>query len=47
MNADPILYARLVELITAKNEAWYAYFRAYDVAHPKSLEDVLWVVAKA
>ena len=28
INADPILYARLVELITAKNEAWYAFFRA-------------------
>jgi hypothetical protein len=47
INTDPILYARLVELITAKNEAWYAYFRAYDAAHPKTLEDVLWVVAKA
>ena len=47
INADPILNARLVELITAKNETWYAYFRAYDAAHPKTLEDVLWVVAKA
>jgi ankyrin repeat protein len=47
INADPILHARLLELITAKTEAWYAYFRAYDAAHPKTLEDVLWVVAKA
>ena len=47
INADPILHARLFELITAKTEAWYAYFRAYDAAHPKTLEDVLWVVAKA
>jgi hypothetical protein len=47
INADPILNARLLELITAKTEAWYAYFRAYDAAHPKTLEDVLWVVAKA
>ena len=47
INADPILRARLLELITAKTEAWYAYFRAYDAAHPKTLEDVLWVVAKA
>jgi hypothetical protein len=47
INADPILYARLLELITAKNEAWYAYFKAYDAVHPKTVEDVLWVVAKA
>jgi cell division protein FtsB len=47
INADPILRARLLELITTKTEAWYAYFRAYDAAHPKTLEDVLWVVAKA
>jgi hypothetical protein len=47
INADPILHSRLFELITAKTEAWYAYFRAYDAAHPKTLEDVLWVVAKA
>jgi ankyrin repeat protein/cell division protein FtsB len=47
INANPILHARLLELITAKNEAWYTYFRAYDAAHPKTLEDVLWVVAKA
>jgi cell division protein FtsB len=47
INANPILHARLLELITTKTEAWYAYFRAYDAAHPKTLEDVLWVVAKA
>jgi len=47
INADPFLHARLLELITAKNEAWYAYFKAYDTLYPKTLEDVLWVVAKA
>ena len=47
INANPILHARLLELITAKNEAWYAYFRAYDAAHPKTIEDILWIMAKA
>ena len=46
-NADPILNARLVELITAKNEAWYAYFKAHKAAFPKTIEDLLWIMAES
>jgi cell division protein FtsB len=45
--ADPILHSRLVILINAKNDAWFAYFLAYEAVHPKTVEDVLWIVAKA
>jgi hypothetical protein len=34
-------------LITAKNEAWDAYFKAHKAANPKTIEDILWIMAKA
>ena len=46
INADPILHSRHIELMTAKNEAWYAYFKAYDALYPKTIEDILWIMAK-
>ena len=47
INADPILYSRHIELITARKEAWEAYFKAYDALYPKTIEDILWIMAKA
>ena len=47
INADPVLSARHLLLITAKNEAWEAYFKAHKAAHPKTIEDILWIMAKA
>ena len=40
INADPILHSRHIELITA-------YFKAYDTLYPKTIEDILWIMAKA
>ena len=45
--ADPILHSRHVLLMTARKEAWEAYFKAYDSLYPKTLEDILWIMAKA
>jgi hypothetical protein len=47
INADPILHSRHVLLITARKEAWEAYFKAYDALYPKTIEDILWIMAKA
>ena len=47
INSDPILHSRHIELITAKNEAWEAYFKAHKAANPKTIEDILWIMAKA
>ena len=47
INADPILYSRHIELITARKEAWEAFFKAYDALYPKTIEDILWIMAKA
>ena len=47
MNADPILHSRHVLLMTARKEAWEAYFNAYDALYPKTIEDILWIMAKA
>jgi hypothetical protein len=47
INADPILHSRHIELITARKEAWEAYFKAYDALYPKTIEDILWIMAKA
>jgi hypothetical protein len=47
INADPILYSRHIELMTARKEAWEAYFKAYDALYPKTIEDILWIMAKA
>jgi ankyrin repeat protein len=34
-------------LINARKEAWEAYFNAYDALYPKTIEDILWIMAKA
>jgi hypothetical protein len=34
-------------LITAKNEAWEAYFKAHKTANPETIEDLLWIMAKS
>jgi ankyrin repeat protein len=34
-------------LINARKEAWEAYFKAYDALYPKTIEDILWIMAKA
>jgi hypothetical protein len=34
-------------LIIARKEAWEAYFKAYDALYPKTIEDILWIMAKA
>jgi hypothetical protein len=47
INADPILHSRHIELMTARKEAWDAYFKAYDALYPKTIEDILWIMAKA
>jgi hypothetical protein len=47
INADPILHSCHIELITARKEAWEAYFQAYDALYPKTIEDILWIMAKA
>jgi hypothetical protein len=47
INADPILHSRHIELIIARKEAWEAYFKAYDDLYPKTIEDILWIMAKA
>jgi hypothetical protein len=47
INADPILHSRHVLLINARKEAWEAYFKAYDALYPKTIEDILWIMAKA
>jgi hypothetical protein len=47
INADPILHSRHIDLINARKEAWEAYFKAYDALYPKTIEDILWIMAKA
>jgi hypothetical protein len=47
INADPILHSRHVLLMNARKEAWEAYFKAYDAPYPKTIEDILWIMAKA
>jgi hypothetical protein len=47
INADPILHSRHILLINARKEAWEAYFKAYDALYPKTIEDILWIMAKA
>jgi hypothetical protein len=47
INANPVLKSRHLLLITAKNEAWEAYFKAHKAANPKTIEDILWIMAKA
>jgi hypothetical protein len=47
INADPILHSRHILLMTARKEAWEAYFNAYDALYPKTIEDILWIMAKA
>jgi hypothetical protein len=47
INANPVLRSRHLLLITAKNEAWDAYFKAHKAANPKTIEDILWIMAKA
>jgi hypothetical protein len=47
INADSILHSRHIELIIARKEAWEAYFKAYDALYPKTIEDILWIMAKA
>jgi hypothetical protein len=47
MNANPILHSRHVLLMNARKEAWEAYFKAYDALYPKTIEDILWIMAKA
>jgi hypothetical protein len=47
INADPILQSRHILLINARKEAWEAYFKAYDALYPKTIEDILWIMAKA
>jgi hypothetical protein len=47
INADLILHSRHIELMTARKEAWEAYFKAYDALYPKTIEDILWIMAKA
>ncbi len=45
INANPILRSCHLLLITAKNEAWEAYFKALQA--PKTIEDLIWIIAKA
>jgi hypothetical protein len=33
--------------MNARKEAWEAYFKAYDALYPKTIEDILWIMAKA
>ena len=33
--------------MTARKKAWKAYFKAYDALYPKTIEDILWIMAKA
>jgi hypothetical protein len=47
INATPVLRSRHLLLITAKNKAWDAYFKAHKAANPKTIEDILWIMAKA
>jgi hypothetical protein len=47
INANPILKSRHLLLMTAKNKAWEAYFKAHKAANPKTIEDILWIMAKA
>jgi hypothetical protein len=47
INSDSILHSRHIELMTARKEAWEAYFKAYDALYPKTIEDILWIMAKA
>jgi hypothetical protein len=47
INADPLLHSRHILLINARKEAWEAYFKAYDALYPKTIEDILWIMAKA
>ena len=47
IKADPILHSRHILLINARKEAWEAYFKAYDALYPKTIEDILWIMAKA
>jgi hypothetical protein len=47
IKSDPILHSRHIELIIARKEAWEAYFKAYDALYPKTIEDILWIMAKA
>jgi hypothetical protein len=47
INADPSLHSRRILLINARKEAWEAYFKAYDALYPKTIEDILWIMAKA
>ena len=47
IKSDPILHSRHIELIIARKEAWEAYFKAYDALFPKTIEDILWIMAKA
>jgi hypothetical protein len=47
INANPVLRSRHLLLMTAKNEAWEAYFKAHKAANPKTIEDILWIMAKA
>jgi hypothetical protein len=47
INADPILHSRHILLINARKEAWEAYFKAHKAANPKTIEDILWIMAKA
>jgi hypothetical protein len=47
INADPILHSRHSTHDHARKEAWEAYFKAYDALYPKTIEDILWIMAKA
>ena len=47
IKSDPILHSRHILLINARKEAWEAYFKAYDALYPKTIEDILWIMAKA
>jgi hypothetical protein len=47
INANPTLHSRHILLINARKEAWEAYFKAYDALYPKTIEDILWIMAKA
>ena len=47
INANPVLRSRHLLLMKANNEAWEAYFKAHKAANPKTIEDILWIMAKA
>jgi hypothetical protein len=47
IKSDPILHSRHILLINDRKEAWEAYFQAYDALYPKTIEDILWSMAKA